>query len=123
MSVGTTALAMAAMYDEERRKKGLAYNEIDVGGGTIVDAKNTYPFSAFLAAGRIINMTARGEDIPPELVQEMGTQLAVGQLARDAQFGNDLNNLLDVLINQDEGARKASAIGQLRLAVTCVRFH
>ena len=115
MTVGTTALGMAAIYDEERRKKGLAYNEIDVGGGTIVDAKNTYPFSAFLAAGRIINMTARGEDVPPELVQEMGTQLAVGQLARDAQFGNDLNNLLDVLINQDEGARKASALGLAKI--------
>jgi hypothetical protein len=115
MSVGTAALGMAAAYDEERRKKGLAYNEIDVGGGTIVDAKNTYPFSAFLAGGRIVNMLARGEDVPPELIQEMGTQLAVGQLARDAQFGNDLNNLLDVLVNQDEGARKASAIGLAKI--------
>ena len=34
--------------------------------------------------------------------------MAVGQLARDAQFGNDLNNLLDVMINADEGARGAS---------------
>ena len=38
--VGTTALVMAMKFDEERQKKGLAYNEIDVGGGTIVDAKN-----------------------------------------------------------------------------------
>ena len=39
---------------------------------------------------------------------EFGTQVAVGQLAKDAQFGNDLNNLLDVLINSDAGARGAS---------------
>ena len=115
MTVGTSALALAASYDQERREKGLAYNEIDVGGGTIIDAKNTYPFSAFLAAGRIINMIKRDEDVPPELIQEMGTQLAVGQLARDAQFGNDINNLMDILINQDEGARKASAIGLAKL--------
>tara|TARA_R110002167_G_scaffold39878_2_gene122807 strand:- start:255 stop:3704 length:3450 start_codon:yes stop_codon:yes gene_type:complete len=115
MMVGTSALGLAASYDQERREKGLAYNEIDVGGGTIVDAKNTYPFSAFLAAGRIINMVARDEEVPAELVQEMGTQLAVGQLARDAQFGNDLNNLMDILVNQDEGARKASAIGLAKI--------
>lgn len=108
MSVGSTALLLAAEYDKPRREKGLAYNEVEVGGGTIVDARNTYPFSMFLAAGRIVNMYMNGEEVPPELFQEMGTQLAVGQLARDAQFGNDLNNLLDIMINQDEGARGAS---------------
>jgi hypothetical protein len=108
MVVGTAALALAMDYDTERREQGLGVFDVDVGGGTIVDAKNTYPFSAFLAAGRIMNMKRNDEDVPPELLQEMGTQLAVGQLARDAQFGNDLNNLLDVLINADEGARGAS---------------
>ena len=108
MVVGTTALILAADYDKERREKGLGVFDVDVGGGTIVDAKNTYPFSAFLAAGRILNMRRNDEDVPPELLQELGTQLAVGQLARDAQFGNDMNNLLDVLINTDEGARGAS---------------
>jgi hypothetical protein len=108
MVVGTASLALAMDYDTERREKGLGVYDVDVGGGTIVDAKNTYPFSAFLAAGRILNMRRNDEDVPPELIQELGTQLAVGQLARDAQFGNDLNNLLDVLINTDEGARGAS---------------
>lgn len=108
MSVGSSALLLAAEYDKPRREKGLAYNEVEVGGGTIVDARNTYPFSMFLAAGRIYNMKMNGEEVPPELLQEMGTQLAVGQLARDAQFGNDLNNLLDMMVNQDEGARGAS---------------
>ena len=108
MVVGTAALVLAMDYDTERREKGLGVFEVDAGGGTIVDAKNTYPFSAFLAAGRILNMKRNDENVPPELIQEMGTQLAVGQLARDAQFGNDLNNLLDVIINSDEGARGAS---------------
>jgi hypothetical protein len=108
MVVGTAALALAMDYDTERREKGLGVFEVDAGGGTIVDAKNTYPFSAFLAGGRILNMRRNDEQVPPELIQELGTQLAVGQLARDAQFGNDLNNLLDVIINSDEGARGAS---------------
>ena len=108
MTVGTAAIHMAADYDTERRKKGLAYNEIDVGGGTIVDARNTFPFSMLLAAGRIWNMKRNGEDVPRELLEEMGKQVAVGQIAKDVEFGNDLNNLLDVMINSDEGARGAS---------------
>jgi hypothetical protein len=106
-TVGVAGLILASQYDKERRDDGLGVYEINVGGGKIIDAKNTYPFSAFLAAGRIVNMKLNGEKVPPELIQEMGTQVAVGQLAKDAQFGNDLNNLLDVLINQDEGARGA----------------
>jgi len=106
-TVGIAGLILASQYDKERRDDGLGVYEINVGGGKIVDAKNTYPFSAFLAAGRILNMKLNGKKVPPELIQEMGTQVAVGQLAKDAQFGNDLNNLLDVLINQDEGARGA----------------
>ena len=108
MTVGSAGILLAAQYDKERRDEGLGVYEINVGGGKIVDARNTYPFSAWLAAGRIFNLQSSGETVPPELLREMGTQVAVGQLARDAQFGNDLNNILDVLINQDSGARGAS---------------
>ena len=116
MLVGTTALHMAADYDTERREKGLGVYEVDTGGGTIVDAKNTFPFSAFLAAGRVYNMWRNGEDVPPELLQELGTQVAVGQLARDAQFANDINNVLDTLINTDTGAREANAKALYKVA-------
>jgi len=108
MSVGTTALVMSMNYDTERREKGLGVYDVEVGGGTVIDAKNTFPFSVFLAAGRIMNMKRNGEDVPPELLQEIGTQVGVGQLARDAQFGNDINNLLDTFINADGASRGAS---------------
>lgn len=109
--VGTTALAMAMHFDEERQKKGLAYNEIDVGGGTIVDAKNTFPFSLWLVAGRIGNLMKKGETVGPDLITELTSQLAVGQLARDMQFGNDLNNVVDTFLNMEGGARQASLEG------------
>ena len=111
MLVGSTALRLSMDYDNERQKKGLGVYDVDVGGGTIVDAKNTFPFSLWLAAGRVLNNIRNGEQVPPELQQEIGTQLVVGQLARDAQFANDINNLLDVLTNVDEGARAASVDG------------
>ena len=55
MIVGSTALRLSMDYDNERREKGLGVYEVDVGGGTIVDAKNTFPFSLWLAAGRVMN--------------------------------------------------------------------
>ena len=111
MIVGTTALNLAADYDKERREKGLGVYDMEVGGGTIIDVKNTFPFSAFLAAGRVWGMARDGETVPPELIQELGTQVAVGQLTKDAQFANDLNNILDTVINQEEGAREIGAKG------------
>ena len=116
MTVGTGALGLAMEYDKERQKDNLGVYEINA-SGTIIDAKNTYPFSLFLAAGRIANMKLAGETIPPELLQEIGTQVAVGQVASDMQFGNDLNHLLDVLINMDEqGGNEAVWQGLARIS-------
>ena len=38
MVVGSTALRLSMDYDNERRDKGLGVYEVDVGGGTIIDA-------------------------------------------------------------------------------------
>ena len=108
--VGSTAGYMAMQYDKERQEKKLGVYEIEGPGGAIIDAKNTFPFSVFLAVGRALNIKyVQGEDVPRELIQELGTQLAVGQVSRDFQFANDLNNLLDVLINED-GAKRGDGI-------------
>ena len=109
--VGNTALMMSMQYDNERREQGLGVYEVDVGGGTIIDAKNTYPFSLWLAGGRVLNTMRNGEQVSPDLQREIGTQLAVGQLARDTQFANDINNVLDVLTNVDIDKRAAAIDG------------
>lgn len=111
MIVGTTALRLSMDFDNNRREKGLDVYEVDVGGGTIVDAKNTYPFSLWLAAGRVLNTMRNGEQVSADLQREIGTQLAVGQLARDTQFANDINNMLDVLTNVDIDKRAAAIDG------------
>jgi hypothetical protein len=98
-TVGTTFLYMMAANDDERREKGLAYYELEGDGGTIIDAKNTFPLSAYLAMGRMWNMKMNGETIPRELITEAGAQLAVGQLAKDTQFSNDLINIIDAFGN------------------------
>ena len=110
-AVGNTALIMSMQFDEKRREQGLDVYEVDVGGGTIVDAKNTYPFSLWLASGRVLKTMRNGEQVSPDLQREIGTQLAVGQLARDTQFANDINNMLDVLTNVDIDKRAAAIDG------------
>jgi hypothetical protein len=115
-TIGSTAILLSSEYDKERREQGLGVYEVDVGGGTIVDFKNMFPFSTFLAAGRIFNMKRNGEDVPPELRQEILTQVAIGQISKDTQFGNDINNVLDILLNNDEGARGATLDGFAKAA-------
>ena len=106
--VGASALGMAAAYDQERQKKGLGVFEVDAGGGTIIDAQNTYPFSAFLAAGRALNLVTKAEPVPEEIMAELGKQAGVGQIASDVQFGNDLNAALGIF-SMEGGARQEAA--------------
>jgi hypothetical protein len=103
--VGTAGLGMAMLYSEKQEKQGLAFNEINTGGGTIIDVRNVFPMSAFLAIGRVANLRRKGEPVPKELMQEVGNQLAIGQVARDAQFANDLFNIMDMMFNAEGGGR------------------
>ena len=114
-AVGTSAIGLAAQYDNERQKQGLAYNEIKLSDGTIIDAKNTFPFSYFLVLGRMANLASRGEPIPEELSIELGTQVGVGQAARDLQFGNDMVAAYDAIFNMSDGeSRTDLATGVVR---------
>jgi hypothetical protein len=106
-TVGWTGIGLAMHFDEERRQKGLAATEVEVGGGQVADMRNVYPFSAFLVAGRVGNLYLRGEMIPDELKDEALNQLAIGQVAKDAEFGNDLFSLLSFL-SDSEDTRQAS---------------
>tara|TARA_R110002012_G_scaffold122930_2_gene273175 strand:- start:1164 stop:2831 length:1668 start_codon:yes stop_codon:yes gene_type:complete len=107
--VGSSALVMAMQMDDERQKKGLSVNEVEV-SGTVIDVRNVFPFSLFLAVGRGANLSLKkGEAIPPELREEILNQLAIGQVARDAQFGNDLFNVFDFFTGS--GDRRAELDG------------
>ena len=94
--VGTGSLMMAMNFSEEQEKKGLDYNLIEGVGGTIVDVKNAFPFSSMLATGRYFNRLRKGE-ATGENFTDMMEQLAIGQVARDTQFANDLQNVGDYM--------------------------
>jgi hypothetical protein len=104
-AVAWTGAVMAMQYDEERLDKGLDTFKVDTGGGNVIDVKNVWPFSAFLAVGRTLNLYRKGEQIPRELREDLLQQVAIGQLASDAQFGNDLYNIADIFLSKEDGSR------------------
>ena len=104
--VGMTALRLAMEYDNDRLDKGLAHDMIDIGGGQTWKAQNLFPASLWLAVGRAANLSRKGEMVPDELMVDIGNQLAVGQFAKDIQFGNDMYNVFDTIFNGEEGARQ-----------------
>jgi len=101
--VGMTALRLAMEYDNDRLEKGLAHDMIDIGGGQTWKAQNLFPASLWLAVGRAANLSRKGEMVPNELMVDIGNQLAVGQFAKDIQFGNDMYNVFDTIFNGEEG--------------------
>jgi hypothetical protein len=112
--VGLTAIGLAMNHDEEAKEQGLPWYQREV-NGTIVDFKNVFPMSLWMVVGRAANINKAGDDLPREILQDIGDQLAVGQFARDAQFSNDLLNTLDVVFNEDPDARGKSlnALGKV----------
>lgn len=107
-TVGITALALAMRFDEEQLDAGRPYHELDAGNGNYVDVKNHFPFSLWLAIGRAANLSRKGEMVPKEIIEGVGAQLAVGQTAKDVQFGNDLYALLGMFNNMDADAQRVS---------------
>ena len=106
-TVGLTAIGLAMNNDDEAKEQGLPWYQREV-NGTIVDFKNVFPMSLWMAVGRAGNILKTGDAIPKEIIQDITDQLAVGQFARDVQFSNDLLNVFDVILNEDPDARGKS---------------
>jgi hypothetical protein len=107
-TVGIVGIAMFAMADDERQAKNLGTFDVEGAGGIIIDARNTFPMSLFLVAGRVANKMGKGEVVPPELKLELLEQLGIGNLAKDVEFGNDLRKLTDGFLNEDASAMQSS---------------
>ena len=111
-AVGTTAMIAAYNFDESRRDKNLPFHQIETSDGDILDVRNVFPFSLWLAIGRATNLFVKEGEIPPALKGELLNQMAIGQAAKDLEFGNDLVNMFDLatgVLFGDETARTVSA--------------
>ena len=99
-AVGTTFMTMAMLFDEERQKDNLGMFQVKA-GDTIIDAKNTYPLSLFLAVGRNLNDARNGRSVTADQVTATLEQLAVGQLASDLEFGTGLTATVTGILNSE----------------------
>ena len=111
-AVGTTAMIAAYNFDESRRDKNLPFHQVETSDGDILDVRNVFPFSLWLAIGRATNLYVKEGTVPPALKEELLNQMAIGQAAKDLEFGNDLVNMFDLatgVLFGDETARTVSA--------------
>ena len=120
-TTGITAIGLAINYQRSNMEKGLAWNEVELGGGDIIDITNVFPLSLLMAMGRYFNVTGlsnpitgttyvqpqRGSQIG-DLSEDLLKQMAIGQTATDLSFGNDLTKIMSEIerafINNDNGA-------------------
>jgi len=132
-AVGTTGLIMAARMDQERQDRGLESTQLNVGGGTVIDTKNAFPMSEFLAMGRLFNQLSRqgslgplgraAEPSPveagvlpyyatstPEAIEDALVQIGVGQFAKDIEFGNDMYRILNMMFDETNGEAGAAEL-------------
>tara|TARA_R100000541_G_scaffold5786_1_gene13231 strand:- start:176 stop:3967 length:3792 start_codon:yes stop_codon:yes gene_type:complete len=106
--VGLTAISLAMQSDDEAKAKNLPWYQREV-NGAVVDFKNTFPMSVWMIAGRISNTVKDGDTVSNSLLIDLGDALAVGQVARDTQFSNDLLNMMDVMFNDEPDKRQINA--------------
>lgn len=107
-TVGLTFMTLSMQYDEERRKDNLGTFDVKV-GDTIFNAQNTFPMSLFLSAGRLLNDKKEGRPVSAEVWTSTLEQLAVGQLASDVEFKNDIRALGEAIFSQEGGQGAAMA--------------
>jgi len=114
-TIGTSALMYATQVSESQEEQGLGTYQLR-NGSTIIDVENVYPLSYLLAAGKVGKAMAKGEPVTREMREDLGKQLAIGQVARDAQFGTDLSNTLDYFLpigGADTGAERTNVFRDL----------
>ena len=119
-TIGTSALMYATQLAESQEEQGLDTYQLKI-GSTIVDVANVYPLSYMLAAGRVGRALAQGTPVTPEMNKDLGEQLAIGQVARDAQFGTDLSATLDYFMpigGADTGGERTNMFRELYNAFT-----
>jgi hypothetical protein len=82
---------------------GLGWSEeIDAETGEIIDERYEFPYGAYKAAARIVAMQNKGQEVPKELVAQIGDQF-IGQLTRQlGEAGEGLGNIFTILFS-DEG--------------------
>jgi len=70
--------------EQDKRRQGLGmYDSIDPSTGEIVSQQYDYPLSLFIAVGRLMSYYEEGEEVPLEVVEQLGKDFGGGGLTRN----------------------------------------
>jgi hypothetical protein len=101
--VSWTLIGTLAAREMEFIDKGLGWSEeIDDDTGDVIDERYEFPYGAYKAIARLVAHQYRGEEIPAELIEQMGDQF-IGQLTRQlGEAGGGVSEIAKSLLS-DEG--------------------
>ena len=74
-----------AQDEDENRRQGLGLYE-EVINGEVVSQQYDYPLSLFKAASRIISYNMAGEEVPPDIIKQVGKDFGGGGLTRNCAW-------------------------------------
>lgn len=79
----STGLVYSLMQNEdEKRRQGLGLYD-SVVDGEIVNQQYDYPLSMFIAAARVASYNAAGEEVPQDIIEQIGKDFFGGSLTRN----------------------------------------
>ena len=102
-AVSWTLIGMLATREMDYIEQGLGWSEeIDEDTGAVLDERYEFPYGAYKAIARLVAHNWREEEIPGELVEQLGEQF-IGQLTRQLEeTGGGITEIAKSLLS-DEG--------------------
>jgi hypothetical protein len=109
--VSWTLIGLLAEREGKYISMGLGWSEeVDEEVGEVIDERFEFPYGAYKAAARLVAHRQRGEEIPTELIEQLGEQF-IGQLTRQlGEAGTGLKEIITALLS-DEGPDYVELLG------------
>lgn len=83
-AVTTGLIYSLAQNEDEKRRQGLGlYESVDPVSGEVFNQQYDYPLSMFIAAGRLLSYNMSGEDVPEDILEQIGKDFFGGSLTRN----------------------------------------
>jgi hypothetical protein len=119
-AVGSLALYWLGSHAQENMASGMQWYESEENKGDVLNRQAVAPESLFRLAARMTNMALNNQEVPMELVSELGNQIGINQWSREVTGDTVLHQLIEGWRNEDspegrwafqEGLRAAAEYG------------
>lgn len=100
--VSWSLIGILAQREQEFMKMGLGWSEeVDIETGEVVDERYEFPYGAYKAIARLVAHRWSNEEIPQDLVVQLGDQF-IGQLTRQlGEAGTGISEIATALLSEE----------------------